>query len=148
MLMQSKVTSSKAPSNVGLPLANLAHASFSLLSKYQVTDAWEIGGQAVYNSRRYGGSLLAANGGAAINPITFLPAPTAANPFLNVPTVLPSYWRFDAFTEYKITQNVTAKVQAINLFNRTYYDAFYQSAAPFAQIAPGRSVQFSVKATF
>jgi len=148
VLMQSKVTSSKAPTNVGLPLANLAHASFSLLSKYQVTDAWEVGGQAVYNSRRYGGSLLAANGGAALDPNTFLPAPTANNPFLNVPTVLPSYWRFDAFTEYKITQNVTAKVQAINLFNRTYYDAFYQSAAPFAQIAPGRSVQFSMKATF
>ena len=148
VLMQSKVTSSKAVTNIGLPLANLAHASFSLLSKYQVTDAWEVGGQAVYNSRRYGGSLLAANGGAAISAVTFLPAPTAANPFLNVPTVLPSYWRFDAFTEYKITENVTAKVQAINIFNRTYYDAFYQSAAPFAQVAPGRSVQFSMKATF
>ncbi len=148
VLMQSRVTSSKAVTNIGLPLANLAHASFSLLSKYQVTDAWEVGGQAVYNSRRYGGSLLAANGGAAISPVTFLPAPTAGNPLLNVPTVLPSYWRFDAFTEYKLTQNVTAKVQAINIFNRTYYDAFYQSAAPFAQIAPGRTVQFSVKATF
>ncbi|MEI2733463.1 MAG: TonB-dependent receptor [Rhodoblastus sp.] len=148
VFMHSKVTQSKAPSNVGLALANLAHASFSLLSKYQLTDELELGGQAVYNSRRYGGSLLAANGGAAISTTTFLPAPTAANPFLNVPTVLPSYWRFDAFAEYKITQNVTAKVQAINLFNRTYYDAFYQSAAPFAQIAPGRSVQFSVKATF
>ena len=92
--------------------------------------------------------FLAANGGAAISSTTFLPAPTAANPFLNVPTVLPSYWRFDAFAEYKITQNLTAKVQALNIFNRTYYDAFYQSAAPFAQIAPGRSVQFSMKASF
>ena len=148
VLMQSKVTQSKAPTNVGLPLANLAHASFSLLTKYQLTDKLEVGGQAVYNSRRYGGSLLAANGGAAISSTTFLPAPTAANPFLNVPTVLPSYWRFDAFAEYKITQNLTAKVQALNIFNRTYYDAFYQSAAPFAQIAPGRSVQFSMKASF
>lgn len=148
VLMQSKVTQSAAPSNVGLPLANLAHASFSLLSKYQVTGAWEVGGQAVYNSRRYGGSLLAANGGTSISSTTFLPTPTAANPFLNVPTILPSFWRFDVFTEYKLTQNVTAKIQAINLFNRTYYDAFYQSAVPFAQVAPGRSVQFSVKATF
>jgi len=148
VLMQSKVTQSKAPTNVGLPLANLAHASFSLLTKYQLTDEFEVGGQAVYNSRRYGGSLLAANGGAAISSTTFLPAPTAANPFLNVPTVLPSYWRFDAFAEYKLTQNLTAKVQALNIFNRTYYDAFYQAAAPFAQIAPGRSVQFSMKASF
>jgi catecholate siderophore receptor len=147
VLMQSKITKSAFPTNVGLPLANIAHASFSLLSKYKVTNEWEVGGQAVYNSRRYGGSFLAANGGTAFNALG-LPAPTAANPFVNVPTQLPSYWRFDAFTEYKVTENVTAKVQAINIFNRTYYDAFYQSAAPFAQVAPGRSVQFSVKATF
>ncbi|MFV0279309.1 MAG: TonB-dependent receptor domain-containing protein [Rhodoblastus sp.] len=148
VLMQSRVTNSIAPSNIGLPLANIAHASFSLLSKYQITDAWEIGGQAVYNSRRYGGSMLAANGGVSINPVTFLPAPTANNPFVNVPTVLPSYWRFDAFAEYKISDNFTAKIQAINLFNRTYYDSFYQSPVPFAQVAPGRSVQFTIKAKF
>jgi catecholate siderophore receptor len=148
VLMKSKVTNSVAPSNIGLALANIAHASFSVLSKYQVTDAWELGGQAVYNSRRYGGSLLAANGSTGINAGTFLPAPTAANPFVNVPTVLPSYWRFDAFSEYKITSNVSAKLQVMNIFNRTYYDGFYQSAAPFAQIAPGRTVQFSLKGTF
>ena len=34
--------------NVGLPLANVAHESFSLLTKYQLTDVWELGGQAVY----------------------------------------------------------------------------------------------------
>ena len=81
--MQSEVTKSLvAPadpllfsSNVGLPLANIAHQSFSLLSKYQLTDAWELGGQAVYRSKIYGGTLLAANEG----------------------TSLPSYWRFDAF---------------------------------------------------
>ena len=100
------------------------------------------------HARRYGGSLLAANGGTAINPNTFLPAPTATNPFVNVPTVLPSYWRFDAFSEYKINGNVSAKVQVQNIFNRTYYDGFYQSAAPFAQIAPGRTIQFSMKVTY
>ena len=147
VLMNTKVTKSQYPTNVGLPLANIAHASFSLLSKYQITNIWELGGQAVYNSRRYGGTYLAANGGGAYNAAG-LPAPTAASPFVNVPTVLPSYWRFDAFTEVKLAENVTAKVQAINIFNRTYYDSFYQSAAPFAQVAPGRSVQFSVKATF
>ncbi len=148
VLMHSKVLRSQAPSNVGLALANIAHASFSVLSKYQIADAWELGGQAIYNSRRYGGSLLAANGGTAISATTFLPAPTATNPFVNVPTVLPSYWRFDAFGEYKITSNVSAKVQVMNIFNRTYYDGFYQSAAPFAQVAPGRTVQFSLKGTF
>ena len=52
VLMQSEVTKSLVPSpqpllfptNVGLKLANVAHQSFSLLSKYQLTDVWEIGG--------------------------------------------------------------------------------------------------------
>ena len=56
VLMESEVTKSLVPSpqpllyptNVGLPLANIAHQSFSLLTKYQLTDVWEIGGQAVY----------------------------------------------------------------------------------------------------
>ena len=59
VLMQSAVTKSLAPSpnpalyptNVGLPLANVAHQSFSMLTKYQLTDVWELGGQAVYRSQ-------------------------------------------------------------------------------------------------
>ena len=148
VFMNSVVTQSAAPSNIGLPLANIAHTSFSLLSKYQVLPWLELGGQAVYNSRRYGGSLLAANGGAAINPGTFYPAPTATNPWLNVPTVLPSYWRFDSFAEFKMADGIKGKVAVYNIFNRTYYDAFYQSSAPFAQMAPGRVVQFTATATF
>ncbi len=65
VLMQSEVTKSLVPpadpqlytTNVGLPLANIAHQSFSLLSKYQLTDVWELGGQAVYRSQIYGGTL-------------------------------------------------------------------------------------------
>ena len=96
VLMQSEVTKSLVPSpqpllfptNVGLKLANVAHQSFSLLSKYQLTDVWEIGGQAVYRSEMYGGTFLAANQGTSI----------------------PSYWRFDTFVEAKVNQNWTAKL--------------------------------------
>ena len=73
VLMQSEVTKSLVPpanpslypTNVGLPLANIAHQSFSLLTKYQLTDVWELGGQAVYRSKIYGGTLLAANQGTS-----------------------------------------------------------------------------------
>ena len=90
VLMKSEVTKSLVPpanpalytTNVGLPLANIAHQSFSLLSKYQLTDMWELGGQAVYRSKIYGGTLLAANQG----------------------TSLPSFWRFDAFAEARSTR--------------------------------------------
>jgi catecholate siderophore receptor len=74
----------------------------------------------------FGGTFLAANQG----------------------TVLPDYWRFDAFGEYRITKNITAKVFVNNIFDKLYYDAFYQSAAPFVFVAPGRSATFQLSARF
>lgn len=134
VLMQSEVTKSLVPpantllytTNVGLPLANIAHQSFSLLSKYQLDDVWEVGGQAVYRSKIYGGTLLAANQG----------------------TSLPSYWRFDAFAEAKIDKHWTVKLFVNNIFNKLYYDGFYQSAAPFVLEAPGRAAYLVISARY
>ncbi|SHN79643.1 TonB-dependent receptor [Bradyrhizobium erythrophlei] len=137
VLMQSQVTKSNVPpaampqpllysTNVGLPLANVAHQSFSLLSKYQLTDMWELGGQAVYRSQIYGGQLLAANEGTSI----------------------PSYWKFDAFVEAKIDKNWRVKLYVNNITNKLYYDALYQSAAPFVLEAPGRAAYIVVSARY
>ena len=134
MLMQSEVTKSLVPpanptlytTNVGLPLANIAHQSFSLLSKYQIDDMWEVGGQAVYRSKIYGGTLLAANQG----------------------TSLPSFWRFDTFAEAKIDKNWTVKLFVNNIFNKLYYTALYQSATPFVLEAPGRTASLVISARF
>ena len=134
VLMESEVTKSLAPSantalyptNVGLQLANVAHQSFSLLTKYQLTDVWELGGQAVYRSKIYGGTLLAANQGTSI----------------------PSYWRFDTFAEAKINQNWTVKLFVNNIFDKRYYDALYQSAAPFVLEAPGRAAYLVISARY
>jgi catecholate siderophore receptor len=136
-LMQSKVTQSNVPAanmpqpllyttNVGLQLANIAHQSFNLLAKYQVTDKLELGGQATYKSQIYGGTLLAANQGTSI----------------------PAYWRFDTFAEYKIDKNWTAKVFLNNIFNKLYYDALYQSGTPFVLEAPGRVGYFVLSARY
>jgi catecholate siderophore receptor len=134
VLMQSEVTKSLVPpadpllytTNVGLPLANIAHQSFSLLSKYQLTDVWEFGGQAVYRSQISGGTLLAANQGTSI----------------------PSFWRFDAFAEAKIDRNWKVKLFVNNIFNKLYYTALYQSAAPFVLEAPGRTASLVISARF
>jgi len=134
VLMQSAVTKSLAPSanlllyptNVGRPLANIAHQSFSLLSKYQINVIWELGGQAVYRSKIYGGTLLAANQGTSI----------------------PSYWRFDAFAEAKINQNWKVKLFVNNIFDKRYYDALYQSAAPFVLEAPSRAAYLVLSARY
>lgn len=134
VLMESEVTKSLAPSpnialyptNVGRPLANIAHQSFSLLSKYQLDDTWELGGQAVYRSKIYGGTLLAANQGTSI----------------------PSYWRFDTFAEAKLDKNWKIKLFVNNIFDKRYYDALYQSAAPFVLEAPGRAAYVVLSARY
>ena len=137
VLMQSKVTQSNvtpaampAPllyqTNVGLQLANVAHQSFSMLTKYQINDTWELGGQAVYRSKIYGGTLLAANQGTSI----------------------PSYWRFDTFAEARIDKNWKVKLFINNIFDKRYYDALYQSAAPFVLEAPGRAAYLVLSARY
>ena len=134
VLMKSKVLKSLVasadpalyPTNVGLPLANIAPTSFSLLSKYQLTDKWELGGQAVYRSAVPGGTLLAANQGTSI----------------------PSFWRFDAFAEAKIDKHWTARLFVNNIFNKLYYLGLYQSAQPFVLEAPGRTAAVQISARF
>jgi catecholate siderophore receptor len=132
--MQSEVTKSNVPSanpalyptNIGRPLANVAHQSFNLLTKYQINPMFEIGGQATYVSKIYGGTFLAANQG----------------------TEIPAHWRFDTFLEAKLSKTFTAKLFVNNVFNATYYDGLYQSAAPFVLVAPGRSASLVVSAKF
>jgi catecholate siderophore receptor len=126
VLMKTRVDHSAVPSNIGLPLAFVADQSFNVLSKYKLTDNLEVGGQATYRSKIYGGTLLAANQG----------------------TMLPSYWRFDTFLDGKIYKNWRWKLFANNIFNKLYYDAFYQSAAPFTLVAPGRVVGVELAAKF
>jgi catecholate siderophore receptor len=134
VLMKSAVTKSLVPpadtllysTNVGLPLANIANQSFSLLSKYQIDDRWEVGGQAVYRSNIYGGTLLAANQG----------------------TSLPSYWLFSTFAEAKIDQHWTAKLFLNNIFNKLYYTALYQSNLPFTLEGAGRVASVMISARF
>jgi catecholate siderophore receptor len=125
VLMESKVTKSAVASNIGDKLANVAHQSFSLLSKYQFDNGWELGGQAVYRSKVYGGTLAA-----------------------NVGTELPSYWRFDTFVEKKVNKNVTMKIYVQNIFDKLYYDTLYRSAAPFVAVAPGRAAYLITSVKF
>ncbi|MET0906243.1 MAG: TonB-dependent siderophore receptor [Bradyrhizobiaceae bacterium] len=122
VFMESKVLKSIDATQVGAQLANIAHQSFNVLTKYRITDPWEVGGQATYVSEIFGGTLGATNG-----------------------NVLPSHWRFDAFTEYRFDKHLKAKVSVNNIFDTVYYDAFYRSNTPFTFIAPGRSVWVSLQ---
>jgi catecholate siderophore receptor len=126
VLMNNRIDASVVPGNVGLPLAFVANQSFNMLTKYQFNKYAEVGGQATYRSKIYGGTLLAANSG----------------------TVLPDYWRFDAFVEGYFLKNYEWKIFVNNIFDKLYYDAFYQSTAPFVLVAPGRVIGGMVTARF
>ncbi|MGE3644781.1 MAG: TonB-dependent receptor [Beijerinckiaceae bacterium] len=130
VFLDSKVTASANANNLGKKLANIAHTSFNILSKYDVTDKWTIGGQATWKGKILGGTLAAvlqADGGY---------------------NTLPGRWRFDVFTEYKITKNVVAKLMVQNIANTVIYDAFYRSGTPYVYMAPGRVVTGSLKFKF
>ena len=126
VLMNNRVDASAVPTNVGLPLAFIANQSFNLLTKYKVNQYLEVGGQATFRSKIYGGTLLAADQG----------------------TMLPDYWRFDAFVEGYFLKHYEWKIFVNNIFDKLYYDAFYQSAAPFVLVAPGRVIGGMVTARF
>ncbi|MGO9048830.1 MAG: TonB-dependent receptor [Xanthobacteraceae bacterium] len=126
VLMNNRVDASAVPTNVGLPLAFIANQSFNLLTKYKVNQYLEVGGQATYRSKIYGGTLLAADQG----------------------TKLPDYWRFDAFVEGYFLKHYEWKIFVNNIFDKLYYDAFYQSAAPFVLVAPGRVIGGMMTARF
>jgi catecholate siderophore receptor len=126
VMMKTRVDHSANPGDIGLPLAFIAQKSFNVLTKYQVTDDFQVGAQATFRSAMYGGTLLAANAG----------------------TMLPSYWRFDGFLGGKIRKNWRWKLFANNIFNKLYYDAMYQSGAPFTLVAPGRVVGVELGAKF
>jgi catecholate siderophore receptor len=124
VFMQSEVTKSMTPANVGLQLANIAHSSFNLLGRYALTEAWSVGGQATWRGEVHGGTF-------------------AANQ-----NVLPARWRFDAFAEYRINQHFTVKAAVNNIFDEVIYDAFYRSPTPYVYIAPGRSATLTLNAKF
>jgi catecholate siderophore receptor len=123
VLLDTEVLKSFDAQDVGRRLANIPLSQFSLLSRYQLTDQLAIAGAATYGSEVYGGHL-------------------AANAFNNH-TV--DWWRFDAFAEYKLTQNVELKLSGLNLTNELYYDAIYQAQDTFAFVAPGRAGYLTLK---
>lgn len=149
VLMDSKVTKSASTASatqesvLGKPLANIAHQSLNLLAKYKVTDKWTIGGQATWKGEILGGTIGA---------VSYRPG-TVNVGGVNVATPggynkLPGGWRFDIMSEYAFNKTVTLKVQVLNVFDKTLYDAFYRSSTPYVYISPGRAAYATLQAKF
>jgi catecholate siderophore receptor len=55
------------------------------------------------------------------------------------------WWHFDAFAEYKLTDNIDLRLSGLNLTDELYYDAIYQATESFAFVAPGRAGYLTVR---
>ena len=119
--LDARVLPTTNPPVAGGRFPNIPDNSFSLLSTYRVFGGVTVGGQATYNSARFGGTTVADT------------------------ATLPGYWRFDATLKASVSSRVELQLNALNLTDRVYYDAIYRSAAPFAYEAPGRTVLGTVR---
>jgi catecholate siderophore receptor len=100
----------------GRYLPNTPPHNFTLWTTYQVTPKWAVGGGVIYQSDAFVNTTNTA--------------------------YVPSYWRFDLMTNYKITPTTLVQLNIYNLTDELYYGQYYQGhAVP----APGRYAALSVR---
>ncbi|WP_426166670.1 TonB-dependent receptor [Sandarakinorhabdus sp. DWP1-3-1] len=119
--LDAKVRPTVSPPQAGGVFPNIPKHSLAMLATWRVFDALTIGGQANYNSERFGGAAIAGS------------------------ATLPAYWRFDATARVKLSGKAELQLNVLNLTNKTYYDAIYRSGTPFAYVAPGRSALLTLR---
>ena len=123
-LFETEVTDSTVAAQIGEMFPNVSEQSFTLTSRYQITDRLHLGGTAGYNSEKFGGTVAASS------------------------TRVPDYWRFDFFGGYQITDNMEVSFNVLNATDELYYDALYRSGTPFSYVAPGRSALVTLDIDF
>jgi catecholate siderophore receptor len=107
---------------------NLARNALNFWGEYDITDSWEVGLGFNYLDQR------AAN----------VVAPGTAAAFV------PSYVVWNAMMSYRVSPHLSVQVNAINLFDKVYYDAVYYTSASenHAIPGPGRTVRVTLRASF
>ena len=121
------------PANVGRRLANFANNSVDAQLRYQLTDRLAIGGTATYQSEMFGGQ-----------PDTAAGWNTTADAYS---IRIPGHTTYGAFISYRINENFTARLNAVNLTDELYYAAAYRSGG-FAYLGDGRTVRFTLSGKF
>jgi catecholate siderophore receptor len=92
---------------VGSPLINTPKNSFTVFTEYRLSEHFEFGGGANYQSSR-----LAQN----VSPIK----------------MVPGYWTFDAMAKYDFNQRWSLQLNVNNIFDKYYYEQLH----PF-HVVPG-----------
>ncbi|SDS17051.1 catecholate siderophore receptor [Halopseudomonas xinjiangensis] len=124
-VMNAKVLESYEEANEGGTLAQFADKSMYLQLRYQLTPALAVGTAATYRSEVYTGQ------------------PDSAASDLGVP----SYTVYDAFATYDFTDNLSARLNVVNLTDEDYYFAAYRSGS-FAYIGDRRNARVTLAYEF
>ncbi len=125
-VMKSKILESQNRANVGETLSNFPDQSASLLASYELTPQFTFGGGLTYSSKKYSGT----------------PEGVAATAL-----AVPEYTVFDLFAAYKITKQLNARLNVINVADKDYYTAAYRSGS-FAYKGEGRNVRLTLDYNF
>ncbi|MNM98941.1 putative TonB-dependent receptor BfrD precursor [compost metagenome] len=94
--------------------------SFSFWTTYDLTRSLTVGGGANYVDSRFGD---------VTNSIE-----------------VPSYWRYDAMANYKVSKNLDLQLNVQNLTDKRYFDQVYSNH--MAHVAPGRTALLSTNFHF
>ena len=113
---------------VGQDLPNTPRNAFSLWSTYKVLPQLTVGGGA-YVDKVYGNSDSTKNADGT---------PKAR--------WVPSYWRFDAMAAYEFNDHISAQLNVLNVFDKTYYTKAY--AAHYAALGTGRAALLSLRVKY
>lgn len=115
--LDTEVTKSDNPIEVGKAFPNVAEKSAYAQLRYQLLDRFAIGGTITYTGEIHGGT----------------PNEPANN------NTLDSVMRYDLMAEYAITAALSARLNLLNATDATYYTALYRSGTPFTYIGEARS---------
>jgi catecholate siderophore receptor len=129
--MDTEITHSATASNIGLELANVAPKSAYIQTKYQVTPKLAVGGGITYKDKIKAGTFAANVKDSNGNNLA-----------------LPASTRLDLMAQYKLSKKLTAQLNVNNATDKTIYEAFYRSSAPFTYVAPGRSANVTFNYDF
>lgn len=123
--MNAEVVESLSEDNVGRTLANFSDNQAFLQLRYQMTPKFSFGGSYIAKSEAFAGQPDSAAGDIRI----------------------PGYGVMDLFANYSFTDNLKARLNVGNVFDKDYYTASYRSGS-FTYIGDRRHAYATLSYTF
>jgi catecholate siderophore receptor len=132
--MDAEVLESANPRYEGKTLSNFADTTAFLQAKYEITEAFYIGGAAKYEDKKYAGQ-----------PDTAPALVSATDDRYSQP--IPAYTVFDVFAGYRVNKNMDMRLNVGNVTDKEYYTAGYRSGS-FLYMGDARNVRLTLNYEF